>query len=134
MKLQDWLALFDKARTRIDLLTTSASFLLGDSQMSGLLERKCAEGVRIKRRGGTLELVQSLLRFDAFQLRLHRDVVYGSLYRADDDLIVNQHTYGFSAAESPVFHYRRSESSEIFNAYEMSPEMIWQLASVVLQD
>lgn len=150
LKLQDWLELFGRARSRIHLLTASASFLLNDAQMIRLLERKCADGVRISfalavPNDGetrtddsvsgplreTLGLVQPLARFDQFQLRLHRDVVYSSLYRADDDLIVNQHAYGVPAAESPVFHYRRSESNEIFDAYEASLETIWSSADVV---
>ncbi|TDC34061.1 helix-turn-helix domain-containing protein [Kribbella albertanoniae] len=148
LKSQDWLALFDGARSRVDLLTFSASFLLDDSQIIQLFERKCAEGVRMRfalalpnnesaeadeavadQLRGTLRLVKPLLRFDRFQLRLHRDVVYSSLYRADDDLIVNQHAYGVPAAESPLFHYRRTESSEIFDAYETSLETIWSMAA-----
>ncbi len=153
LKSQDWLALFEGATSRIDLLTFSASFLLDDSQIIRMFERKCAEGVRMRfalalpnneaaetdaalpdQLRGTLGLVKPLLRFAQFQLRLHRDVVYSSLYRADDDLIVNQHAYGVAAAESPLFHYRRSDSSEIFNAYEASLETIWSSAGVVPQD
>ena len=38
------------------------------------------------------------------ELRLHQAILYNSIYRADDQLFVNQHTYGIPAAHAPVFH------------------------------
>ena len=37
------------------------------------------------------------------EIWLHRTVLYNSIYRADDQLLVNQHTYGIPAAQAPVF-------------------------------
>ena len=42
------------------------------------------------------------------EIRLHRTVLYNSIYRADDDMLVNQHAYGIPAAHAPVFHLHRS--------------------------
>ena len=44
---------------------------------------------------------------DGIEFRLHRTVLYNSIYRADDQLLVNTHIYGFPAAQAPVFHLRR---------------------------
>lgn len=37
------------------------------------------------------------------EIKLHQVVLYNSIYRADDQLLVNQHAYGIPAAHSPVF-------------------------------
>jgi len=153
LKREDWLSCFDGATSRIDLLTAGASFLLDDPQVIRLFERKCDAGVRIRfalsippepgavadedsatKLRGTLHLVHSLLRSNQFELRLHRDVIYSSLYRVDDELLVNQHAHRVPAAQSPLFHYRRTDESEIFDAYAASLEKIWSSANVVPLD
>jgi hypothetical protein len=40
---------------------------------------------------------------ESIKIRLHRTVLYNSIYRADDQFLVNQHTYGIPAAQAPVF-------------------------------
>jgi hypothetical protein len=35
------------------------------------------------------------------EIRLHRTVLYNSIYRDDEQLLVNQHTYGIPAAQAP---------------------------------
>ncbi len=37
------------------------------------------------------------------EIRFHRTVLYNSIYCADDQLMVNQHTCGIPAALAPVF-------------------------------
>ena len=41
------------------------------------------------------------------ELRLHGTVLYNSIYRADDQLLVNTHIYGVMANNAPVFHLRK---------------------------
>ena len=41
------------------------------------------------------------------ELRLHTTTLYNSIYRFDDDMLVNAHVYGAPAAQSPVLHLRR---------------------------
>jgi hypothetical protein len=55
----------------------------------------------------------------------HRTILYNSLYRADNDLLVNQHAYGISAANGPVFHLRNREGSDMFGSYVESFGRIW---------
>jgi hypothetical protein len=52
-------------------------------------------------------------------------VLYNSLYRADNDLMVNQHVYGAGAAFSPVLHLRQDGESEIFGTYLASFSRVW---------
>ena len=41
-----------------------------------------------------LALYQSVAGAENVEIRLHQTVLYNSIYRADDQLIVNQHAYG----------------------------------------
>jgi transcriptional regulator with XRE-family HTH domain len=74
-----------------------------------------------------LALYRPLLDVGNVKIRLHRATLCNSLYRADDDLLVNQHAYGIPAANAPVFHLRSRESSGIFTSYISSFEKIWYL-------
>ena len=50
-----------------------------------------------------LTLYRPLGTAQNIEIRLHRTVLYNSIYRADDQLLVNQHAYGIPAAQAPVF-------------------------------
>ena len=50
-------------------------------------------------------------------VRLHGTTLYNSLYRYDDHLLVNTHTYGVAAGQSPVLHLRRSPGGRLFDHY-----------------
>ncbi len=50
-----------------------------------------------------LTLFRPLGAVESIEIRLHRTVLYNSVYRADSRLLVNQHAYGVPAAQSPVF-------------------------------
>jgi hypothetical protein len=44
-------------------------------------------------------------------------VLYNSIYRADDEMLVNPHVYGTAAAQAPVVHLQRHGDSDLFNTY-----------------
>ena len=48
-------------------------------------------------------LYRRLVSVPGVEIRLHPTVLYNSIYRADGQLLVNQHTYGIPAAQAPVF-------------------------------
>jgi hypothetical protein len=56
-------------------------------------------------------------------------VLYNSIYRADDQLLVNQHSYGVPAARSPIFSMRRVEADDMFSGYLNSFDRIWSAAA-----
>ncbi|MGY4769762.1 helix-turn-helix domain-containing protein (plasmid) [Kribbella sp. CWNU-51] len=152
-----WLSLFHAANSEIGVLAYSALFLAEDARIVRLLCDKSADGVRIKlalgtpdgknvtRRGAeeeigeamsakirnSLALLRPLLQQDGVELRLHDTVLYNSMFRADGELLVNQHAYGVPAAQSPVFHYRQSDDSEMFNSYLTSFDAVWTKAVYV---
>jgi hypothetical protein len=150
------LSFFEAAESEIGILAYSALFLAEDARIVRLLTDKSDDGVRIKvalgapdgrnvtHRGieeeigeamgakirNSLTLLHPLLQRDTVELRLHRTVLYNSIYRADDHLLVNQHAYGIPAAQSPVYHYRHSDDSEMFHSYLTSFEAVWSRANV----
>jgi hypothetical protein len=50
-----------------------------------------------------LTLYRPLCAVENIEIRLHRTVLYNSIYCTDDQLLVNQHAYGIPAAQAPVF-------------------------------
>ena len=63
------------------------------------------------------------------EIRLHRTVLYNSIYRADDQLLVNQHTYGIPAAQAPVFCLCDAGGGEMAALYLDSFEHVWASAA-----
>jgi hypothetical protein len=149
-----WFDHFDGAHQEIGILVYSGLFIAEDVSPIRLLTRKAASGVGVRlllgdpdsphvaERGdeegidgamaakirNALVLYRSLSEVDGVEIRLHRTVLYNSLYRADDDLLVNPHVYGVSAAFAPVLHLRRQDESPIMGTYLASFERVWKSA------
>jgi hypothetical protein len=54
-----------------------------------------------------LALYRPLLAVSGVEFRFHRTVLYNSIYRADDQVLVNTHVYGVPAAQAPVWHLHK---------------------------
>ncbi len=61
------------------------------------------------------------------EIRLHDTPLYSSIYRFDDDMLINAHVYGLLAAYTPVLHLRRVDGA-YFNTYLESFERVWASA------
>jgi hypothetical protein len=61
-------------------------------------------------------------------IRLHGTTLYNSIYRFDDEMLVNVHVYGFPAAHAPVLHLRRLAGGDLFDTYAESFERVWSTA------
>jgi hypothetical protein len=72
-----------------------------------------------------LTLYRPLCPLENNEIRLHRIVLYNSIYRADDQLLVNQHAYGLPAAQAPVFCLCGTGSGEMTALYLDSFERVW---------
>ena len=72
-----------------------------------------------------LVLHRPLLKVAAVEIRLHRTVLYNSIYRADDQLLVNSHLYGTGAANAPVLHLRRVAGGDLTSVYVESFNRVW---------
>jgi hypothetical protein len=52
--------------------------------------------------------------------------LYNSIYRFDDELLVNTHAYGAGAPQSPVLRLRRIAGGRLFGYYMASFERVWE--------
>ncbi|WP_405056858.1 XRE family transcriptional regulator [Kribbella sp. NBC_01505] len=124
----DWLTLFADAESQIGILASDVQLLLKDRGLVRILRERSGRGIRVRivvaSTGGSRVPVE-LRDAGDIELRFHEEVLYNSMYIADDQLLVNQHSYGVAASESPVYHYRRTESGEMYDAYLSSFEIIW---------
>lgn len=150
-----WHELFASAEAEIDVLAYSGLFLAEDAGLLDVLASKAREGVRVRialgdpespqvaergaeeNIGGALAAkIRNALTLCAVlrdvrnaEIRLHRTTLYNSIYRSDDDLFVNQHAYGISASDAPVFHLHKDGDRGMFNRYVESLERVWLLAT-----
>jgi hypothetical protein len=101
---------------------------LGDPDGPNVAERGEEEGIgnampaKIR---NALTLYRPLCVVENIEIRLHRTVLYNSIYRADDELLVNQHTYGIPAAQAPVFSLSNTGNDEMAVLYLDSFERVW---------
>jgi hypothetical protein len=115
--------LTDKGRAGV-----TVRIALGDPDGPNVAERGEEEGIgdampaKIR---NALALFRPLDMVENVEIRLHRTVLYNSIYRADGQLLVNQHTYGIPAAQAPVFCLGSIGSGEMTTLYLDSFERIW---------
>ena len=99
---------------------------LGDPDGPNVAERGEEEGIggaMAAKIRNALTLYRPLCLVENTEIRLHRTVLYNSIYHADGEFLVNQHTYGIPAAQAPVFHLRGG--GEMTTLYPDSFEHIW---------
>ncbi|MFD4243239.1 XRE family transcriptional regulator [Streptomyces sp. NPDC058525] len=146
-----WLQLFDRAEHEIGVLVHAGVFLAENPRWIQLLKRKAASGVRARillgdpdspevlRRGEeeeigegvaykvreVLKLYRPLRSVPGIEFRLHRSTLHNSLFRSDDEWLVNTQVYGVSAPMAPVLHLRRVAGAELVSTYQQSFEKVW---------
>lgn len=151
-----WDRLLRTANDQIDILVYSGLFMTEDPTMIKRLRGKAMAGARIRillgdpdseemeKRGldenighGTLGAkVRNALAFfkpldgeAGIEFRCHSTILYNSIYRFDQDLLVNTHVYGFMAAHAPVMHLRQLSTGSLFETYSESFESVWNKAT-----
>lgn len=116
--------LVDKARAG-----ARVRILLGDPESPQVAERGADEGVgdaQAAKIRNALVLSRTLRGTEGVEFRFHRTVLYNSIYRGDDQLLVNTHIYGITAAQAPVWHLRKVAGGEIASSYLDSFERVWE--------
>ena len=143
--------LFDSAEDEIGILVYSGLFLADDPGLLALFRAKAEQGVRVRillgdpdspevaARGAhegiddalaskirnALVLYRPLRGVDGVEIRQHATVLYNSIYRADGQLLVNSHIYGFPASQAPVMHLRQIAGGTLVSTYLDSFERVW---------
>ncbi|MFD8615440.1 XRE family transcriptional regulator [Streptomyces sp. NPDC059631] len=149
-----WREIYARAQKRLDVLVYSGLFLSEDPVFQDLLKAKVVAGVQVRvllgdpgceavrQRGideghqimdgkirNALVLYRPLIAsHPEIGFRLHDSTLYNSIYRADDEMLVNPHVYGIGAYMAPVLHLRRLSNGGLFETYANSIEHTWQNA------
>lgn len=149
-----WHQLFKGARDEIGILAYAGLFLAEDAGIMRALADRARDGVCVRillgDPGGTCvaergsdegvgesmaaKIRNALVHYRALrniagvEIRLHDTVLYNSIYRADDDLLINSHAFGIAASHAPVLHLRRAEDGDMASTYLESFERVWVAA------
>lgn len=147
-----------QAREQIDVLVYAAVFLheayprlndllkeraadgcavriaLGDADSSNVQQRgeeeKFGHGIQSRCRLALMHY-RPLFGVPGIEVRTHATTLYNSIYRADDQALVNAHVWGVNAYGAPVWHLRRSGPGGMFDTYADSFAAVWATAAPV---
>lgn len=155
-----WRDLFSRAEQQIDILTYSGLFLAEDAGLLRIIRQRVEEGARLRVLLGDPDSAQAQTRsrdeglgadimaarirnahallkpfqdLEGAEVRAHGTVLYNSIYRADDTLLVNTHAYGTPAPQAPVMRLHRTEADGAAAMYLTSFERVWELAESLRQ-
>src|SRR5438034_3810689 len=64
-----------------------------------------------------LTYYRPLAEVDGCEVRLHSTTLYASLFRYDDEILMNPHVYGEPASANPTFHLRRLDGGTLAAHY-----------------
>lgn len=150
-----WLRLFASAEHEIGILAYAALFLAEDDGIVQILADRARAGVRVRillgkpdspnvsERGtdegidnaiaakihNALALYKSLAEIETVEIKLHSTTLYASIYRADDDLLINTHAYGSTASHAPIIHVRHTMPGDMAETYLTSFDRVWDEVS-----
>jgi transcriptional regulator with XRE-family HTH domain len=110
---------------------------LGDADSANVQQRgneeKFGHGIESRCRLALLHY-RPLIGVQGIEIRTHGTTLYNSLYRADNDLLVNAHVWGVNAFGAPVWHLRRANEGGLFDTYADGFEAVWATAAPVEQE
>ena len=154
---ETWKRLFSSAQQEIGVLVYAALFLAEDTGFQEILSQKARAGVRVRvllgdpespevaQRGAdegigeavavkirnVLALYRSLRQVEGMEFRFHSTPLYNSIYRADDELLVNTHILGMPATRAPLWHLRKVAGGEMVSMYLESFEQVWDTGTPI---
>jgi hypothetical protein len=150
-----WSELLETTTERLDLLAHAGLFLPDSrSDFASVVRQKAEAGVQVRLLYGdpdgdavalrgseegigdglaarirlVLTYMREAIECPGVAVRLHDTTLYNSVYRYDDELLVNSHAYGTPAGNSPVLHLRRLPGGRLFDHYMASFERVWEFA------
>ncbi|MFI7248136.1 helix-turn-helix domain-containing protein [Micromonospora chalcea] len=105
------------------LAGAQVELLFGDPDGKHIAERGNDEGIGAAMSSkilNALAFYKELRDLDTVGIYYHDTILYNSIYRFDDEMLVNTHLYGTPAAYAPVLHLRRIGGAELFDNYVAS--------------
>ena len=150
-----WHRFFESAEEEIGVLVYVGLFMAEDREIQRLFRTKADAGVRVRILLGdpnsphvaqrsedegiddaiiakvknAIAMYKPLRNVEGIEFRLHDTILYNSIYRSDEQLLVNTHIYGFIAAHAPVLHLRKVAGGSMVANYLDSFERVWDNAS-----
>lgn len=146
-------ALTHSAQVHVDLLAYSATWLwdavprfgallankerdgthvrlcLGDPDSEAVCRRGEEEGVGASvaaRCHLALAYASPIIKDFGDSVRLHDTTLYASIFRFDDDILINWHLWGNAAAQSPLFHFKLGDRLGAATSILNSFEQVWR--------
>ncbi|NGY59219.1 XRE family transcriptional regulator [Lentzea sp. NEAU-D13] len=147
-----WGHLIEQSKISISILVYAGMFLVDNPALIRTLRQKAEDGVKIRlllgdpasrevaRRSeeegigkstlgakirNALAVYKPLAEVSGVEIRVHGTTLYNSIYRFDDEMLVNTHVHGFMAAHAPVLHLRRLSGGDLFETYAESFQGVW---------
>jgi hypothetical protein len=146
-----WRRLIDRAEERIDVLAYAGLFLVEqEPKLIETLRQKTLDGVSVRillgdpdcqaierrsmEEGGPEVMAAKIRQVRRFygplegtagaEVRYHETTLYNSIYRFDDEMLVNMHVLGLPAPHAPVMHLRRLLGGDLFGTYADSLDRV----------
>jgi transcriptional regulator with XRE-family HTH domain len=151
-----WCELIQSVQQQMDVVVFSGQFLVEQHNLLPVVREKAAAGVRFRfavgdhtsaaviqraeeegTTGGLEGRVQMMRRYlcqvaalPSVEVRTHGTILYNSIYRFDNQALVNGHAYGSLAGQNPVVHIRRLPGGgPVWEHYMTSFERVWDAAT-----
>jgi len=152
---ETWLSLLKGAQEQISVLVFSGTFFAqSNPHVAKMLAERASDGARVRlcfgdsngqaaairgREEGigdslaakiraSLTYYRPLLSEAGCEVRLHDTTLYTSMFRYDNNLLVNPHIWGQPASANPILHLRRADTAGWFDNYAQSFEAVWATA------
>ena len=152
-----WKRLLDDVTERVDILVLAGLFFVENPTFAKRLIRKANKGTSVRlifghpeheeasrrskeerlgagtvsaRIRNAIAFAKPLIGIDGIEIRTHTTTLYNSIFRFDDEMIVNNHVYGLPGAHAPAMHLRQLASGDLFETYVSSYELVWDGATV----
>jgi transcriptional regulator with XRE-family HTH domain len=107
----------------------SVRLLFGDRDSESVIQRSLDEGIGRDTISAKIDHAlahfRPLVEVSGVEIRTHGTVLYNSIFRFDDEMIVNPHVYGKLASHAPAMHLRRLSAGELFGTYADSFDAVW---------
>ncbi|WP_406272492.1 XRE family transcriptional regulator [Nocardia sp. NBC_00881] len=147
-----WKRLLTGTSEQLDVLVLAGLFLAEEPEFARTIRQKTREGLKVRllfgrptapeankrsaeerlapgtvpsRISNALALIEPLSKIDGVELRYHDTTLYNSVFRFDEEMIVNAHVYGLPGAHAPALHLRRLPAGDLFETYMTSFEHVW---------
>jgi hypothetical protein len=135
--------LFDTVDGFVDTLVDATErgitvrLLIGDPEGASMILRGQEEDIGeavIARCRTTVELLASRATISGLQIRMHQTTLYTSMFRVDDDMIVNFHIYGSPGRNNPVMVFARADEPRLWATFNQAFDRVWDNAKPLTTD